>query len=307
MNIKNLLQKKLTKALIIIALGYSSYRVIHFIDSRAEGFTMEKIHSTLPYSEKWAVPTNQEQLDFANSILDQPFHYLGRGFQCYAFVSADNKYVLKFFRHQRMRLPQFLEYVPDFIPFVKQFKKDKKASYKKRKRYLYTGIKVGFENAQEETALLFVHLNKTKKQHKKVKVIDKIGNEYLVDMDEVEFMLQRKAVHIKPTIEELMSQGKVDEAKERLSQIYDLLVKCAKKGVQDTDGALIRKNNLGYLDDHAIYIDSGKLSLKESIKNRDVFAKDLKRLYPLHKWLKEKYPQLATYFDERRQKAINEL
>ena len=305
--VKKLFQKRWIQVVVFALLGYSSYKAIHAYDRRTEGFTIDKIHSTLPFNAAWEVPVSKEQLENANTILAQPFHYLGRGFQCYAFESADGKYVLKFFRHQRMRLPEFVSYIPETFPFIKDFKARKEADFEKRKRYLFLGIKVGFQAAPSETALLFVHLNKTQNQHGTVKISDKVGNEYVVELDKVEFMLQRKAVHIKPTIDKLMAEGKVDEAKERLSQIYALLVGCAKKGVQDTDGALIRKNNLGFLDDHAIYIDSGKLTLKESIKTREGFSRDLKRLRPLYSWLKAKYPTLATHFDEQKQKAINEL
>ena len=305
--VKKLFQKRWIQVAAVALLGYTSYKAIHAYDRRTEGFTIDKIHSRLPFNPAWEVPVSKEQIENANAILAQPFHYLGRGFQCYAFESADGKYVLKFFRHQRMRLPEFVSYIPEALPFIKEFKARKEADFEKRKRYLFSGIKFGFEAAPGETALLFVHLNKTQNQHGTVKIADKVGTEYVVELDKVEFMLQRKAVHIKPTIDALMAEGKVDEAKARLSQIYALLVSCAKKGVHDTDGALIRKNNLGFLDDHAIYIDSGKLTLRESIKTRAVFAKDLKRLRPLHSWLKEKYPTLATYFDEERQKAINEL
>ncbi|MDB6081507.1 MAG: hypothetical protein JWO53_779 [Chlamydiia bacterium] len=295
------------KILIVIAVclfGFLTYKLIYAYDRRADGFAIDKIHSNLPYNPDWDIPVTQEQIETANEILKQPFHYLARGFQCYAFESADHKYVLKFFRHQRLRLPEIVEALPN-LPFIKEFKERKAIDFQKRMLYLFVGIKVGFELAPEETALIFVHLNKTKNQHGTVHIIDRAGWKHVVEMDNVEFMLQPKAMHIKPTIEKLMAEGKVDEAKMRLHQIFDLLVTCAKKGVHDTDGALIRKNNLGFLDDRAIYIDSGKLVYKDSIKMKECFAKDLKRLNPLRMWLEEKYPSLVSYFDEEKMKAIN--
>jgi hypothetical protein len=298
--------KKSIQVLAVCLLAFVSYKIVHWVDKRNDGFAIEKIHSDRPNDPKWEVAVTKEQVELANTILNQPFHYLGRGFQCYAFESADGRYVLKFFRHQRMRLPSIIEHCPD-IPGIKQFKAKKKACFQKRMNYLCKWMKIGFENAPEETALLFVHINKTKNQHGKVEIIDKVGDHYFVELDQVQFMLQHKAVHIKPTIEKLMAEGKVEEAKRRLDQIYELLVGCAKRGIQDTDGALIRKNNLGYLGDHAIYIDSGKLALKESIRKREVFAADLKRLHPLYRWLEERYPVLANHFEQQKIKVINEF
>lgn len=298
--------KKILIIIIICITGYFTYKVVHAYDKRADGFAIDKIHSKLPYNPDWDVPVTQAQIDAANEILKQPFQYLGRGFQCYAFESADHKYVLKFFRHQRLRLPDFFDSIPDSVPFVKKYKEKKALDFQKRMRYLFVGIKVGFEEVPHETALLFVHLNKTNNQHGTLTFTDKVGNEYSVKLDDVEFMLQRKAVHIKPTIEGLMAEGKVDEAKARLHQIFELIVICARKHVHDTDGALIRKNNLGFLEDRAIYIDSGKLAIKNNI-TKESLARDFKRLRPLRKWLQERCPELVTYFDEELVRAINEF
>jgi hypothetical protein len=298
--IKKYFFKPLFTLIFVGIVGYSAYKAIHIYDGRADGFAIENIYSNLPFNPDWEVKVTQDDIAQANQILSQPFHYLGRGFQCYAFESQDGKYVLKFIRHQRLRLSKYASMLPDFEA-VKKFKKKKAIDFAKRTKYLFNGLKVGFDHAREETALVFVHLNKTQNQHNKLKFTDKSGNHFEVDLNDVEFILQRKAVHIKPTLETLMAEGKVDEAKGRIDQIFALLVRCSKNGILDTDGALIRKNNLGFLDDHAIYIDSGKLQVKEEIKRKDRFEKDLKRLNPLRSWLDEKYPVLGDYFDEKKQ------
>lgn len=102
-----------------------------------------------------------------------------------------------------------------------------------------------------------------------------------------------------------MESGQCHEAKIRINQIFALLRDCAKKGVCDTDGALIRKNNLGFLEDRAIYIDTGKLTLKESIKTKERFTKDLERLDPLYEWLQANYPPLAEHFLLEKQRVLN--
>lgn len=295
--------KPLRAIVFTLIVGFSIYKAVHIWDKRADGFTVENIHSNHPFNPNWEVHATKADIEQANEILKQPFHYLGRGFQCYAFESEDGKYVLKFIRHQRLRLSNFLKTLPDIGAF-KKIKEKKRADFEKRSRYLFNGLKVGFDHARDETALIFVHLNKTENQHGKVKITDKENTAYEIDLNAVEFILQRKAVHIKPTLEKLMADGKVAEAEKRIDQIFDLLVHCAKRGILDTDGALIRKNNLGFLDDHAIYIDTGKLQVKEDIKRKDRFVKDLKRLYLLEKWLGEKYPVLRDYFVEKKKSVI---
>lgn len=100
-----------------------------------------------------------------------------------------------------------------------------------------------------------------------------------------------------------MQEGNVVHAKARIDQIFTLLATCARKGIADMDNQLIRKGNLGFLEDRAIYIDTGKITRKESIKTLERFNKDLERLKPLHQWLEQNYPELALHF-EAEQKIV---
>jgi hypothetical protein len=236
-------------------------------------------------------------------MLQQPFYYLGHGFQCYAFVSQDGKYVLKFFRHQRLRPPVMYDWMPD-ISYVRSLKEKKCESRLKRAKNLFRSFAVAFQDVPEETGLIFVHLNKTKGVHPMVTVYDKCGQKYEVSLDDREFLLQHKAMHCKPLISALMDANDIEGARRRIDQIFDLLLTCAHKGVMDTDGALITKNNLGFLPDRAIYIDSGRIIRKSLGKIQARFAGDLRRLRPLHKWLQKEYPSLAIYFEEAQKQAI---
>lgn len=149
------------------------------------------------------------------------------------------------------------------------------------------------------------HLNKTKNEFKEVLLVDLQGDEYQVSLDDTEFVIQQKATFIKPTIKALMTAGQLQDAKLRISQIFELLKAVSQKGILDTDGALIHKNNIGFIKDKAIYIDTGKFVQKESIKTLDRFKADLRRLRPLHKWLVTRYPPLAAYFDKQQKKILD--
>lgn len=297
---------RIAKIILAFIAIYSLYKAVHAYDKRVDGFSIEKISSDLPNSPNWDIKTSTEDLNSANKALDQPYYYLGRGFQCYAFVSQDQKYVLKFVRHQRLRLSEYAELLPN-IGWIKEWKEDKAKSHKLRADYLFNGLKVGIEKVPHETALLFVHINKTENNHGSVAIMDKGGNKYRVKLDDVVFVLQRKAMHIEPVIEKLMKNGDIEGAKERISQIFQLFIDCGKKGVIDTDGALIRKHNLGFLDDRAIYIDTGKLTVRNENKIKERFAKDLKRLRPFEKWLKSNYPELIEHYMTSKQQAVEQF
>ncbi|MBS0656435.1 MAG: hypothetical protein JSR46_11715 [Verrucomicrobia bacterium] len=290
--------------LVAAMLGYVTFLGVRAWERRTDGFTVEKMHSDLPYDPAWDIKVSQEELANVNKILNQPYRYLGHGFQCYAFLSEDGTYVLKFMRHQRLRPPVMFDWLPN-IAYFQELKKQKTQERFSRMQHLFRGFKVGFEYVPEQTGLVFLHLNKTQNQHPTIAIYDKSGAKHEIDLDKTEFVLQRKALLIKPVIIGLMNSGKVDEAKERINQIFALLVECSKRGIQDMDGALIRKDNLGFLGSRAIYIDSGKLSCKESIRQKARFVQDLHRLRPLHKWLSESYPELAKHFEVEKKRVID--
>ncbi len=288
--------KKLYVLLILIAMGYGAYLFARWKDSKTDGFYVERIASIFPDDPKWDIEPTRQQQAAANLVLKQPFTYLGHGFQCYAFVSQDDKYVLKFIRQQRLQPPFLYQWMPNVL-FFTSIKEQKTLMGQKRANYLFRSLKVAFEDVPEETGLLLVHLNKTKGLYPVVTIYDKAGQKFEVALDDHEFVLQKKALPIKETISDLMQQHKVDEAKERIDQIFTLLATCAKKGIADMDTQLIRKNNLGFLSHSAIYIDTGKITRKEQMKTLERFTKDLERLKPLHEWLQERYPELALHFE----------
>jgi len=295
---------RILKWIVAVFLIFGLIQGVLWWDSRADGFALSKIESNLPVEARWNINPAAEQYEKALSALSQPYTYLAHGFQCYAFESADKQYVLKFFRHQRLRLPDFVMKLPA-MPIFEEWRTTRIMSLNRRREYLMRSCKTAQEHAAYETGLIFTHLNMTKNLFPTVEITDKIGRTYQVSLDDCQFIVQYKAEHIKPTFKKLVQEGKLDEAKLRIKQIFDLLATCAKRGVQDNDNALIYKNNIGFLPDRAIYIDGGKLVLKKVPLKKDRFVKDLNRLKPLLRWMKEETPGLVPYFRDAEQQAIN--
>src|SRR5271157_3130153 len=69
-------------------------------------FSIRYLYSCMPNQPQWDLPplTPQQELQL-DRILEQKFRYLAKGTHCYAFVSEDGKYVMKFHRYaSHMRL-----------------------------------------------------------------------------------------------------------------------------------------------------------------------------------------------------------
>jgi hypothetical protein len=165
-----------------------------------------------------------------------------------------------------------------------------------------------FEEAREECGFLFVHLNQTENLLRGIRLVDAQGQSHKIKPDQVSFIIQRRANYVLPTISELMKKGDLDGAKHRLDQIFDLLLTLANKGIVDGDHALIRNNNIGFIKDRAIYIDTGHVSKHPNLdvkKHMDYEFK--KRLKPLQDWLTINYPELAKYYDQRHTEIILSL
>ncbi|MGR3952489.1 MAG: hypothetical protein QRY74_06340 [Chlamydia sp.] len=290
---------------IFIALFlFAAVRFIQWWEGRGEGFRLYKIQEQVVYNPKWDLEISPKEKENAKKIVQQKFRYLGHGFQCYAFESDDGQYVIKFFRYQRLRLPKFLMSLPDF-PFFSDWRENRILNLGKRRDDLLRACKTSWKHAKKETALLYMQLNAQKSPtFAPTTIIDLLGNEHTINLDEFQFMLQKKALHIKPTITSLMISGDILSAKKRISQIFQLLLHCAQHGIWDTDGALIRKNNLGFLGNRAIYIDGGKLHYLQKPRTKMSFEKDLARLYALQSWLKKEHPALETHFLETKIKTV---
>lgn len=263
----------------------------------------KKITAVYEEDPCWNVTVAPEKIREINDIFSQHFYFLGQGRQCTAYVSYDGQYVLKFLLQKPLVVkPRFLE-LPDIFP-VTLFKKYKVHMRQKRKQDLFYAFMISYHIAPEQTGMMYVHLNSTDNIFHKPLIVDTNENPVYIDPDVTQFIIQRRARHIKPVIIDLMREGRVAQAKERVSQVLLLLYEAAQKGIVDADPGLIRNNNIGFLENRAIYVDTGKLRLKKDRLLKKDFVKDLKRLEPFNRWLQAYYPELAEHYAEKRQTLI---
>lgn len=244
--------------------------------TQTDGFTRVRIESDLPYDAQWECP---EEI---GKILDQPFYYLGSGAQTFAFASADDRFVLKFYRHHRTRHP--LAFLAPLIPRLQQT-----VAKRENKRLKdFSSYRLAFERMRAETGLICIHLNKTKGLNRKVKVFDKIGIEHSIDLDKMEFLLQRKATPFYSTLEHWIEAGELDKAERGLSELVSLLRSRCQMGIFDKDPDL--KTNFGFLDGHPIQFDVGrfKMGSDEMLRVTD----------GLRQWLEAKEPRLSAFLEE---------
>jgi hypothetical protein len=273
---------------------------------RSQGFNLEKISSKLTYNELWGVPPmNQGEVSsFVRNVFSQPFYYLGAGDQCYAFQSEDGQFVLKFFKMHQL-LPK--DWLNDF-PFS-LFENYRFNNVEKRKQLIqevFSSIKGSYEHLQEETGLLFIHLNKSRDLKTKAILFDKVGKKYQVDLDSKEFFLQKKAVKIYDHLLELMKQGEDERVHRCIRSLLQVVVARCEQGFADLDIGV--RNNYGFVGDQAVIIDCGSLVLDETIRQPHHYQREILRVAEaMDHWAQTHFPELVPIIQDEAHFAINSI
>ncbi len=288
------------KLLIVLVLFGAAYWGLYTAN---DNFTVSNI--TL---NKWPIfqkaPQNTvEDLKKAQKILEQPFIYLGKGRQSFVFESKDQKYILKFIKCQRINLTTFYETMPLFSSVDK---KRKANIYERQDRLnrLFTSMSLAQDPLADQTGVLLLHILPISEVKKTVILKDKLGFKHSVDIDTVPFVLQQKADKVMPLIKKCLKDKNITELNRRLDQLIDMFVQRAHKGIIDPDSRLLLNNNIGFLDDRAIYIDIGTFKVSKKSASAEYLKKDFLKLTPLVKWLKSRNKELACDFQNRINLAV---
>jgi hypothetical protein len=282
------------KFTLFIALFILTQRLCH---RATDGFTPSKIESNLSFNRKFEIqPLDPQQETTIRSLLSGPFIYLDRGAQAYVFASADGQVVLKFFRHHRTRtlLAPLLRFLPS--PFKKRLAESLEKR-KERREKDFQSYKLAYDHLPKETGLIYLHLNKSEDLKIKLSLYDKIGVHHLIDLDKMEFIVQKRAILLYPALEAMIQGGKEAEAKEVLSQLVQLLKKRCQEGLFDKDPDI--RTNFGLLEGHPIQIDGGRFREDPRCKDPAIYEEEIIRITDrLSKWLEKRSPELALHLQD---------
>jgi hypothetical protein len=255
--------------LLILAL----FLVERFCRLQTEGFSVAKIMSGHPFDARWEA----QESPLTKELLAQPFYFLGSGVQYYAFVSEDQKTVLKIVKPYHF-CPNF---ILEKLPFPKA-----RQERKKRLEAIFQSAKIAFEELKEETALLALHLNRTEGRYPKVKLYDKLNICHEVDLDQYAFALQKKA---KPYASQT-------DLRQLAIQTIELIRRRCTKGIACSDPALHK--NFGFADGHLIEIDIGSFTRNpDLVKPYAIRREILFETAPLKRQLKNDPELLHTYYE----------
>jgi hypothetical protein len=211
---------------------------------------------------------SQNQPVFAKLPFNQPYDFLGKGAQFYAFGSRDGQYVLKLFKTHH------------------GFFAGKQTKEKRRSR-IARSTTLAVTKLQHETGILALHLQKTDHLYGSVLLHDRLHIAHPLCLDDVIFVLQKRAETAEARLRGQLDSGNIAAAKRAIAALVNLAGYTSSLGVKNKDLHLLR--NSGFVGEEALLIDIGSLS--EARHRGEETKVRQKALLQIRRWVQEQYPQ----------------
>ncbi len=268
---------------------------VRFYYRLTDDFRLSNMTYELPFEAPWqAYSLTPEERQQLTEILKQKFSYIGKGAQCYAFASDDQQYVLKFFKFKHLKPNPIIDLLPSITPF-KGFKQSCVERKKRKLISVFNGYDLAYRENRQGTELLYLHLLSTNDLHLQATIVDKMGFERQIHLDDVVFLIQRKGEPLDSRLNTLLKQNRVQEAEQAFASILAMYISEYKRGMIDLDHGVM--HNTGFIGDHPFHLDVGKLSKDERVKQVEGYKKDLEHVvWRMSMWVKASYPQYDSEF-----------
>lgn len=250
------------------------------------------------FSIRRVAPLSGLQLEAWSGDVDlataQPFRYLGRGRQCFAFESLDGKYVLKLPRTDSYRVPFWMR----ALPFLEHKREVVRSMRAQREHFVFNSMRIAYEELREETGVFAIHFGKSERDvGKKISLFDPLGIRHNLPMSGTSFVLQTKQPLLMTAFLGALKIGNRAKARQILDAFIELVMRRGKKGIWNKDESFLR--NYGFDGVRGYQIDTGSF-----YHRADAATSIQDAMYPVSKWLAKTDADMFQYFNhELRQKG----
>lgn len=254
---------------VLVVAGFFAFRVL---DSQ---FCLKNIRADIEHQNSVLSATIQLQLE---KILNQQFNYLDRGKQSFVFASKDGRYVIKFFDMHCLKSENYFFFHSSEV-------------CAKGILDLISGYRIAKEEISEHAGLIFVQLAPNDSLNFSINLTDRFGLKHEIDLSQVPFIIQKKAIPTRQVLTELLEKGDVKAAAADLRKIIDMYITEYHQGIYDRDHNFMY--NTGFIDGFPIRIDVGKLRSDNRYKNPEYYRKDLQKvaIERVGDWFGRHFPQ----------------
>ena len=284
---------------LVLFAGFLVVGLILGWSQLTSGFKISKIiyrnYNEIFYENRF----ERGDLSELTGILNQKFHFLGKGCQIYAFESEDGQYVLKLLKLHRYKIP-FRKIL--LSSYVKKDLKLMQLNQKKRLKETFSHYKLAMDLLKYETALIYAHFDRSVVLPK-VQLKDQLGRLFLVDLNNTFLLIQKKAEDFKDRLNLYRKNHQLAEAKLLVDRSVEHLKRRLDYKIFDSDHpGYVR--NLGFIGEKAISIDVGNFKQRKEASREEIEREYFDCLKRLEKWTQKTYPEIALYIQKKYQGAM---
>lgn len=274
--------KKVILLLLLLLFSAATGRGLYYLK---DGFSARRIQSlSSRVSEDWGKEVDQ--------ILGQTFHYVDRGRQCFAFVSNDDRYILKFPRTDIYKTPFWVRVLP-----VKQYREHLEKDHLERQTFILNSFSLSLRELKGQTGLIATHLGQSSSKRKLI-LIDKLGCKHAISLGKTPFVLQYKKPILMKAFSLAIQKGNREEAKRILDAWIDLVVERGQKGILNRDRSFLR--NYGFDGQKAYQIDIGSFFQNPELTPAAAYQKSVRdSADAVQEWLAQTDPEMLEYFQKK--------
>ena len=156
-------------------------------------------------------------------------------------------------------------------------------------------------NTLRETGLVYIHLEKTSNLQQKITIIDRLGHSYLLPLDDVLLVVQKRADLVFPTLEKAVAQKDIVQGKKLIHSLLQVIDNRINKHISDQDPIL--EKNYGFIEDRAVHIEL--VDFSSWSKAMDIKKEREKGLHTLATWLQTNSTELYRYYQEERRRTTS--
>lgn len=253
------------------------------------GFCLHVIEAPIPPH-----PDSNPPMPFPQELFDQPFYFLGKGAQSFVFESQDHKAVLKFYRFpSHLRRFRWAGHPLGYL--FSSSRKNTKEYNMRRFELSFHSYSLAAGPLVDETAILYAHLQPTETLNQKAHLIDRLGRHYMLPLDSVAFLVQKKGVPFQTQFKEALKQKNEQLCKEMIDELVALIQRRSAHLITDLDN--MDNDNYGWLDGRAIHLDVGRFQEDELLCSPEKRREEVLRItHPFTSYLREVSPELHAYF-----------
>jgi len=298
-------KKRIIVLLLAALFLFLAMRLYYFL---TDDFRLSNINYELPHNPEWDFAFSDSEKNKLSEILNQKFTYIGKGAQVYAFASADDQWVIKFFKFKHLKPSLFVTALPPIGPLAR-FKAYSVQNKTRKRDGLFAGYRAAFLYDRANAGLFFLHFNRSSDLNLKVTLVDKLGLERTIPLDPLVFVVQKKGKTLRTVLSDHLEKGEVALAQEKTHLILNMYLSEYQNGIWDRDHGVT--HNTGFIADTPLHLDVGKISFDLAMRDKSLYRSDLAHVgYKIAAWIKDHYPQyyaaMLSSLEEHLSKLLNE-